>query len=63
MHWSFDEIRLMLSYKVGVNLDANEAVFGTVGAANFDKFDNSPVSNGNGRGFLGFWLDYWQVAC
>jgi len=51
-------------FKVGVNFDSEEAVFTPVMAANIDKFDvTDAVANGAGRGYLGFYLNYWQVAC
>jgi len=51
-------------FRVGVHLDDEEVSYDPIMAANMDHFDVPQAGgNGAGPGYLGFWLDYWQVAC
>merc|ERR1711945_24194 len=52
-------------FKIGVHMDGEEAIKPPPDAANpeLDHPENAPISGGSGRGFQGFWLNYWQTAC
>lgn len=55
----------MLYFKVGVHFDADEATVDPITVAtHLDKVDvAAAAATGAGRGFQGFYLAYWQVAC
>ena len=46
-------------FKIGVHFDADEYIVEPAGSV---AFENYPVS-GNGLGYSGFYLDYWQQSC
>jgi len=52
-------------FKIGVHMDGEEAIKPPPDAASpeLDHPENAPISGGSGRGFQGFWLNYWQTAC
>lgn len=50
-------------FKIGVHFDGDEATFDPVDAAKTDHAENWDPTNGAGRGFWGFYLNYWQVTC
>ena len=50
--------------KLGVHFDDEEAHFLPLGANLLEKTENNAVATaGAGRGWSGFYLDYWQNAC
>ena len=52
-------------FKIGVHMDGEEAIKPAPDAAapELDHPENAPIEGGSGRGFQGFWLNYWQTAC
>ena len=53
-------------FKIGVHFDGEEAIKNTppaIAAPNLQYPENAPISGGSGRGYQGFWLNYWQTSC
>lgn len=57
-------------WRIGVHFDAIEAIGATptTDGDNLSKTENAQedpatTSNGAGVGYMGFWLNYWQLAC
>ena len=58
-------------FKIGVHFDEGESLVGTdptgkVAAGAFKKGENvaeADLATGDGYGYSGFWLAYWQNAC
>ena len=55
-----------IPFKVGVHFDGDEAVATiatTLATANAKLIETFPALGGSGRGFQGFYLDYFQSSC
>jgi len=50
-------------FKVGVHFDGEDAIFSPVTSTKLNLAENAPISAGSGRGYQGFWLNYWQNSC
>ena len=53
-------------FKVGVHFDGDEAFAPTAAAVanDLDHAENAAVGTAaSGRGYQGFWLNYWQNSC
>ena len=52
-------------FKIGVHFDSDEAIAASAAAASpdLDKVENGAIASGSGRGFQGFYFNYWQNSC
>jgi hypothetical protein len=54
-------------FKIGVHFDEGESLVATAQTAKFNEGENvkstSIAAGGDGYGYSGFWLAYWQNAC
>ena len=51
-------------FKLGVHFDDDEVHFLAHTATGLTKWENNAIATaGAGRGWSGFYLDYWQNAC
>ena len=49
-------------FRIGVRFDVDETIAENTADA-FDHIENEDPAAGEGMGYTGFWLSYWQNTC